>query len=76
MKTFIKAIEEKNEDSFNHHLEELQNLFQDEYQLKELLDESGAMIWAAYARSNSMVQTLLQKGAGKDFAVVEICMEY
>lgn len=56
-------------DSFHHHLDELGELLEDSGKRKELLENSGALAFAAYVGCNPMVEALIQNGVGKDYSL-------
>ena len=60
-----KAIEDKDEDLFKHHIGELENLLPDDNTVREQLAASGTLCYAAEAGVDSMMEILLQKGVGK-----------
>ena len=64
MKKLREAIKEKNEDSFHRHLSWLDELLQDDIRMKDLLN--GSLTYAAYIGFQPAVETLIQKGAGKE----------
>ena len=55
--------------SFHHHLDELGELLEDSGKRKELLENSGALAFAAYVGCNPMVEALIQNGVGKDYSL-------
>ena len=55
-------------DSFHHHLDELGRIVQKKEWMKELLEADGTLCYSAYIGSNPVVETLLQKGVGKEKA--------
>lgn len=52
-------------DSFYHHLDELVRVVNNTDRVKELLQVSGVLCYAAYMGSNPVVVALIQKGVGK-----------
>ena len=54
-------------DSFHHHLDELEKIVQSNEQMKELLHHDGTLCLAVYVGSNPVVETLIQKGVGKNY---------
>ena len=52
-------------DSFHRHLDELERLLGDSDKKKERM-KSRALSFAAFVGSNPVVETLIQKGVGKD----------
>ena len=53
-------------DSFHRHLDELERIVQNNERMKELLEEDGVLCYAAWIGSNPVVQTLIEKGVGKE----------
>ena len=53
-------------DSFHRHLDELERIVQNNDQMKELLEEDGVLCYAARIGSNPVVETLIEKGVGKE----------
>ena len=53
-------------DSFHRHLDELERIVQNNDRMKELLEEDGVLCYAAWIGSNPVVQTLIEKGVGKE----------
>ena len=53
-------------DSFHHHLEELERLLQNSDRMKGLLEDAGVLCYGAFIGSIPMVETLIQKGVGKE----------
>ena len=51
-------------DSFHHHFDELERLFNDDDKKKRRM-KSRALAFAAFVGSNPVVETLIQKGVGK-----------
>ena len=66
MKTLRESIKGNNVDSFNWHLDELERIVQNTDRMKKLLDEDGTLSYSAYIGSNPVVETLIQKGVGKE----------
>ena len=58
-------------DSFNRHLDELEELLEDRNKRKTLLENSGALVLAAYVGCNPIAEALIQKGVGKGYTVGE-----
>ena len=67
MKKLREAIKEKNEESFHRHLSGLDKLLQDDIRMKDLLNDS--LTYAAYIGFQPAVETLIQKGAGKEYSM-------
>ena len=67
LKTLRKSIKENNVDSFHRHLEELERLLQNSERMKGLLEDAGVLCYGAFIGSNPMVETLIQKGVGKEY---------
>ena len=65
LKNLREAIKEKDEVSFHHYLSGIDELLQDDNRMTELLDDSLAH--AAYMGFQPAVETLIQKGAGKEY---------
>ena len=55
-------------DSFHRHLNELDRTVQNTDRMKELLEEDGLLCYGAFIGSNPVVETLIQKGVGKEYA--------
>ena len=53
-------------DSFHLHLHELERLLSDDDKKKGQM-KSRALIFAAFVGSNPVVETLIQKGVGKEY---------
>ena len=53
-------------DSFHHHLDELERLLDDDDEKKGRV-KSMALSFAAFVGSNPVVETLIQKGVGKEY---------
>ena len=54
-------------DSFHRHLDELERIVQNNDRMKELLEEEdGVLCYAAWIGSNPVVETLIEKGVGKE----------
>ena len=53
-------------DSFHRHLEELESLLQNSDRMKRLLEDAGVLSYGAFIGSIPMVETLIQKGVGKE----------
>ena len=54
-------------DSFHRHFDKLERVFQNnEQKMKEVLDEDGILCYAAHVGLNPVVETLIQKGVGKE----------
>ena len=66
MKTLRESIEQRDVDSFHRHLDELEGLLQNSERMKGLLEADGLLCYAAYMGSNPVVDTLIQKGVGKE----------
>ena len=52
--------------SFHRDLDELERVVQNKQRMKELLEQDGTLCYSAYIGSNPMVETLIQKGVGKE----------
>ena len=65
LKKLREAIKRKDEDSFHRHLSGLDELPQDDNEMKVLLD--GSLAYAAYTGFQPAVETLIQKGGGKEY---------
>ena len=52
-------------DSFHHHLDELERLLSDDEKKERM--KSRALSFAAFVGSNPVVETLIQKGVGKEY---------
>ena len=64
--TLRDSVKENNVDSFHRHLDQLERVVQNSELLKELLEQDGILCYPAYIGSNPMVETLIQKGVGKE----------
>ena len=53
-------------DYFHCHVNELEGVVQNTDRMKELLEEAGTLCLGAYVGSNPVVETLTQKGVGKE----------
>ena len=53
-------------DSFHRHLDELDRTVQNTERMKELLEDHGVLCYAASIGSNPVVETLIEKGVGKE----------
>ena len=53
-------------DSFHHHLDELERIVHNSERMKQLLEHNGTLSYAAFIGSNPVVETLIQKGVGKE----------
>ena len=75
MKTLRESIKENNLDSFHHHLDELERIVQNSEQMKVLLQQDGTPCLAAHVGSNPVVETLIEKGVGKEYVCLP-CIAY
>ena len=66
LKTVRESIKENNVDSFHHHLNELERVVQNKEKMRRLLEEDGTLSYAAFLGSTPVVETLTQKGVGKE----------
>ena len=64
--TLRESIKENNVDSFHHHLDELERIVQNNERMKELLEVDGTLCLTAWIGSNPVVETLIEKGVGKE----------
>ena len=63
-----EAITGKDEDLFHCHIDELEKLLQDDDRMRELLDATGTLAYAAYVGFQPAVETLvIRKGAGMEY---------
>ena len=53
-------------DSFHRHLDELEKIVQNNERMKVLLEKDGVLCYAASIGSNPVVETLIEKGVGKE----------
>ena len=53
-------------ESFHRHLDELERILQNSERIKQLLEEDGVLCYGAYIGSNPVVETLIEKGVGKE----------
>ena len=68
LKKLREAITGKDEDLFHRHINELQKLLQDDDRMRELLDVTGTLAYAAYVGFHPAVETLvIRKGAGIEY---------
>ena len=67
MKILRESIKAKNVDSFHRHLNELETVVQNNERMKRLLEKDGTLCYAAYIGSNPVVETVIQKGVGKEY---------
>ena len=68
LKKLREAITGKDEDLFHRHINELQKLLQDDDRMRELLDATGTLAYAAYVGFQPAVETLvIRKGAGMEY---------
>ena len=68
LKKLREAIGGKNEDLFHRHIDELEKLLQDDDRMRELLDATGTLAYAAYVGFQPAVETLvIRKGAGMEY---------
>ena len=66
LKQLRESIKGNNVDSFHHHLNELERVVQNNERMGQLLEEDGLLCLAASLGSNPVVETLIQKGIGKE----------
>ena len=66
LKKLREAIASKDEYLFHHHIDELEKLLQDNDRMRELLDATGTLAYAAYVGFQPAVETVIQKGAGME----------
>ena len=66
LKTLRESIKGNNVDSFHRHLNELERVVQNNERMGQLLEEDGLLCLAASLGSNPVVETLIQKGIGKE----------
>ena len=66
LKQLRESIKGNNVDSFHHHLNELERVVQNNERMGQLLEEDGLLCLAASLGSNAVVETLIQKGIGKE----------
>ena len=64
LKKLREAITGKDEDSLHCHIDELEKLLQDNVRMRELLDASGILTYAAFVGLQPAMETVIQKGAG------------
>ena len=65
LKTLRESIKENNVSSFHRHLNELERVVQNKEKMRRLLEE--LLSYAAFLGSTPVVETLIQKGVGKEF---------
>ena len=68
--TLRESIKESNIDSFHRHLDELERIVQNTDRMKKLLEQYGTLCLAAHIGSNPVVETLIQKGVGREYIEV------
>ena len=66
LKTLRESIKESNVDSFHHHLNELEQVVQNNERMRLLLQEDGTLSYAAFLGSTPVVETFIQKGVGEE----------
>ena len=66
LKQLRESIKGNNVDSFHRHLNELERVVQNNERMGQLLEEDGLLCLAASLGSNPVVETLIQKGIGKE----------
>ena len=64
LKPLRQSIKENNVDSFHHHLNELEWVVQNNKRMGRILEEP--LSYAASLGSTPVVETLIQKGVGKE----------
>ena len=64
LKRLQESIKENDVDSFHHRLDNLERVVQKNETMERLLEE--ALSYAAYIGSTPVVETLIQKGVGKE----------
>ena len=67
LKKLREAITGKDEDLFHHHVDVLEKLLQDDDRMRELLDATGTLAYAAYVGFQPAVETVIWKGAGMEY---------
>ena len=65
LKPLQESIKENNVDSFHHHLNELERVIQNKEKMRRLLEK--LLSYAAHLGSTPVVETLIQKGVGKEY---------
>ena len=60
-------MKENDVDSFHHHFDDLERVVQNSERMRQLLDEDGTLSYAASVGSTPVVETLIQKGVGKEY---------
>ena len=73
--TLRESIRRNDLDSFHRHLIELERLVQNIERMKELLEQDGTLCLAGWIGSNPVVEILIQKGVGKEYAYLP-CIAY
>ena len=66
LKPLRESIIGNNVNSFHHHLKELGMVVQNNERMRELLEEDGVVCLGAHLGATSVVETLIQKGVGKE----------
>ena len=67
LKKLREAITGKDNHSFHCHIDELEKLLQDGDMMRELLDATGILAYAASVGFQPAVETVIQKGAGMEY---------
>ena len=65
LKPLRESIKENNLDSFRRHLNELERVVQNNERMRRLLEEP--LSYAAFLGCTPVVETLIQKGVGKEY---------
>ena len=71
MKRLRESIKKNDVDSFHHHLDDLERVVQNNERMRRLLDVDETLSYTAFLGSNPVVETLIQKGVGKEYHGVQ-----
>ena len=66
LKRLQESIKENDVDSFHRHLDDLERVVQNNERMGQLLVEDGTLSYAASVGSTPVMETLIQKGVGKE----------
>ena len=66
LKRLQESIKENDVDSFHRHLDDLERVVQNNERMGQLLVEDGTLSYAVSVGSTPVVETLIQKGVGKE----------
>ena len=66
LKPLRESIKANNVDLFHRHLTELERVVENNERMRRLLEEDGTLCLASHIGSTPVVETLIQKGVGKE----------